>query len=85
MHGAASKWIDCATRHPLWFATLVQLRALQARIDDLSVGAHQSPRPIRETHFAGAAVLQSTSPLPDTFPRGTPMPGILVCSANLIA
>ncbi len=52
--------IDRATRHPLWFATLVQLRALQARIDDLSVGAHQSPRPIREPHFAGAAVLQST-------------------------
>jgi hypothetical protein len=46
-------WIDRATRHPLWFATLVQLR-----VDDLSFGAYQSPRPIRKSHFAGAAVLQ---------------------------
>ncbi len=65
-------WIDRATRHPLWFATLVQIHALQARVDDLSVGAYQSPRPIRAPHFAGAAVLQPTSPTADSFPPGTP-------------
>ena len=66
-------WVDRATRHPRWFATIVQLRALHARIDDLSVGAHQSPRPLRTTKFAGAAVLHATSPPPDTFPPDTPL------------
>jgi hypothetical protein len=90
-------WVDRATRHPLWFATLVQIRALQARVDDLSVGAYQSPRPIRKSHFAGAAVLQPTSLDVRQKKRGrylfqriiykryvdhTPMHGTTACSAS---
>ena len=66
-------WVDRATRNPNWFATIVQLRALQSRIDALFVGAHQSPRPFRTTKFAGAAVLHTTSPPLDTFPPDTPL------------
>jgi hypothetical protein len=66
-------WIDRAIRNPRWFATIVQLRALQTRIDALFVGAHQSPRPLRTTQFAGATVSHATSPPQDTFPPDTPL------------
>ena len=65
-------WVDRATRHPLWFANLIELRALHARVDELSLGVRQSPRSRRMLHFAGAAVLQTNSPSADSYPPGTP-------------
>ena len=65
-------WVDRATRHPLWFANLIELRALHARVDELSLGVRQSPRSRRMSHFAGVAVSQTNSSSADSYPPGTP-------------
>ena len=65
-------WVDRATRHPFWFANLIELRALHARVDELSLGVRQSPRSRSKPHFAGVAVSQTNSSSADPYPPGTP-------------